>query len=129
MNIDLTGITWGQMLLVTLTVAAVDTLSGIFSAIGNKTFSWGVVAEYLTTHVLRRVFPIVGLSFLSQTLPGTTGQAVWGICLVSLAAYVAETVASVSSNLGTPSQAPVVEAPPVVPPSPAKPVTPPPPAV
>lgn len=116
MNIDLSQLTLLQLLGVLLVTAAIDTLSGIFGAISNKTFSWSVVAEFLTTHVLRRVFPILGLGFLAQSL-GTeqAGAAIWGLALVGLAAYVAETVASVSSNLGTPSQAPVVEPPPVIP--------------
>lgn len=100
MSIDLNGITWSQMLLITLVVAAVDTLSGIFGAIAKGTFSLSVVADYIRTHVLQRVFPIVGLSFISQTLPGTTGTAVWAVCLLSLAAYVAETISSVSTNVG-----------------------------
>lgn len=100
MNVDLSGITLLQLLLITAAVAALDTLSGIFGAISAKTFSWDVVANFLQTHVLQRVFPILGLAFLSQTLgSGTSGAALWGLALAGLAAYVAETVASISSNL------------------------------
>ena len=117
MSIDLSALTLLQLLGVLLVTAAIDTLSGVFGALSAGTFSWSVVASFLQSHVLARVFPILGLGFLAQTL-GTdqAGAAIWGVALLGLAAYVAETVASISSNLGTRSPAPVVEAPPAVPP-------------
>jgi hypothetical protein len=102
-NIDLSNITLYQLLLVTLAVAALDTLSGIFGAIQHGTFTLDLVAEYLKSHVLERVFPIIGLALLSQTIPGA-GASIWAIALVGLGTYIAETVASVSSNI-TPAPA------------------------
>ena len=117
MNIDLSNLTQLQLLAVLLVTAAIDTLSGIFGAIGNHTFSLSVVADFLESHVLKRVFPILGLGFLGQTLgSGQSGAAIWASALLGLAAYVAETIVSVQSNLTAPSPAPVVAPPPVVPP-------------
>lgn len=117
MNVDLSNLTQLQLLGVLLVVAVLDTLSGIFGAISAHTFSVSVVADYLESHVLKRVFPIFGLGFLGQTLgTGQAGAAIWGLALVSLAAYVAETVASIQSNLSTPSPAPTIAPAPVVPP-------------
>jgi hypothetical protein len=113
MSFDLTHLTLLQLLGVLLVTAAIDTLSGIFGALDAKpsTFSWGVVANFLQTHVLARVFPILGLGFLAQTLGvDQSGAAIWGAALLGLAAYIAETVSSVSSNVGVPS-VPVVAKP------------------
>ena len=103
MNIDLSQITLLQLLIITAAVAVVDTLSGIVGAVSAHTFSIDVVAQFLQTHVLQLIFPIVGLAFLSQTLgsgTGAPGAAVWALAIGGLAAYIAETVASISSNLG-----------------------------
>jgi hypothetical protein len=99
-NIDLTALTIAQLLGVLLVTAAIDTLSGIFGSIQAGTFDVNVVANFLETHVLKRVFPILGLGAISQAL-GTSGPgaAVWALALLGLGAYVAETVASISSNI------------------------------
>jgi small basic protein len=105
MNIDLTALTVFQLACVLVVVAAIDTLSGIVGAIQAKTFTVSVLADYLESHVLKRVFPILGLAFIGQTLggPNGAGAAIWATALLSLAAYIAETVASVSGNLSPPA--------------------------
>ena len=100
MALDLNGITWGQVLVASMIVAAVDTATGILGAIGGHTFRWSFVADFLTTHVLSRIIPITGAALLGQELNGTPGgRLIFGGAVVGLAAYIIETLPSVSSNL------------------------------
>lgn len=114
MNIDLTHLSLLQLLIVLLITAAVDTLTGIVGAVMSHTFTVDLVATYLETHVLKRVFPILGVGFLAQSLGGPegAGAVIWAGALLSLGAYVAETVASVQTNLAT-AIPPAPPAPPV----------------
>ena len=100
MALDLNGITWGQVLVASMIVAAVDTATGILGAIGGHTFRWSFVADFLTTHVLSRIIPITGAALLSVELGGTPGgDAVFGVALFGLGAYIVQTIPSVGSNL------------------------------
>ena len=100
MNLDLTGITWTQVLVASVIVAVVDTATGILGAIGGHTFKWSFVADFLTTHVLSRVIPISGAALLSVELGGTPGgQALFGVALFGLGAYIIQTIPSVGQNL------------------------------
>ena len=100
MNLDLTGITWTQVLIAAVIVAIVDIATGILGAIGGHTFNSSFLADFLSTHVLSRVIPIAGSALLSQELGNSPGgQALFGVALFGLGAYILQTLPSVGSNL------------------------------
>jgi hypothetical protein len=99
-SLDLTGITWTQVLIAAMIVAIVDIATGILGAIGGHTFNSSFLADFLSTHVLSRVIPIAGSALLSQELGNTPGgQALFGVALFGLGAYILQTLPSVGSNL------------------------------
>ena len=100
MNLDLTGITWTQVLIAAMIVAIVDTATGILGAIGGHTFNSQFLADFLSTHVLSRVIPITGAALLSVELGNSPGGvALFGVSLFGLGAYILQTLPSVGSNL------------------------------
>lgn len=107
MSFDLSGITIAQVIIVTLVLTFLDFIGGVLPAVISRTFSAALVAAFLETHVLKRVFPIVGLLLISTSLGATTsaGQAVWALAILGVATYLAETVKSLSASLPSPSAA------------------------
>ena len=80
-----------------LVLAFVDFALGVMAAIRDKTFTLDVVAAYLRSHVVGRVFPITLL--LAAGYFGNQ-DALTALGLVSAAAYLAETIGSISTSWG-----------------------------
>lgn len=116
---DLSHITAAQVVVVALALTAVDFVGAVLPALIASLTHTGtgldpaVIAQFLDTHVLKRVFPIFGLLLISATLPAPASDAVFVIAIAGLAAYLAETVASVASNLPAGAQPATPPAPPV----------------
>lgn len=100
--------------LVAIVAALADLLVAVSAAIARKDFDLAVVADFLATHVLARVVPIVGLAFLASALDhGTDAMtdvpaalqalipATWAAALAGVAAYAAETFASLRQTVAT----------------------------
>lgn len=82
--------------------ALIDTLTGSWAAFASGNFSWQYVAEFLKSHVLFKITPIL-LQLISAVALGGTDSAA-GLALVatgsaSAAAYLASVVASVAGNV------------------------------
>jgi uncharacterized membrane protein YdjX (TVP38/TMEM64 family) len=100
MPIDLSSLTVEEVLLVALALAVVDTISGIAGALATHTLDVSRLAEWVTTHVLQRVLPIVALVAIAAALPqGPGADAVRATAVAALASYLAETVSSIASNV------------------------------
>jgi hypothetical protein len=102
MNLDLTGISWSQLLIAAVVVAIIDTVTGVLGAIAGGTFSAAFLPEFLSSHVLNRVLPIAAAAYLGGVvLAGTSGgQVIFGTALTGLGAYIIATFPSVGANLG-----------------------------
>jgi hypothetical protein len=104
MDIDLNNLSLVQIVITLFAITLLDWISGVGVAIANKTFTFDRVAEFLTTHVVRRVIPLSFAAALGLGVPQLGLQpilAIWGIFLLGAAAYVAETLASIAKNLGS----------------------------
>ena len=101
MTFDLSHITITQLVILTLVLTLIDFVGGVLPALIKGAFDPALGATFLDTHILKRVFPIVGLVLIAQTLGPTTdaGKLVWGMALVGVTTYLVETVASLSGNL------------------------------
>ncbi len=101
MNIDLSGITYAQFAIVLIVVMAVDFATGVVGALASGTFDPSKVADVVTSHLVPRVFPIGALALLAFALPAAQGahDVLWTASVGLLAAYVVETVASVTANV------------------------------
>jgi hypothetical protein len=86
-----------------LVAALLDTLSGIYSAIKAGTFSGQYLAEFVRAHLLQRVTPIL-MGLVAGVAVGGTDSPAGAALIVAAAAggaaYLAETIASIMSNLG-----------------------------
>lgn len=80
-----------------LCVAAADTAVGIGTALRDGAFRLDQVGTFLASHVLARVFPLTALLLFGKGNP-----VIAAIATAAVAAYVAETVASMRRNLGLP---------------------------
>ena len=98
MQFDLTTLSAVQVLIVALVLAVVDTGYAIVSAFANRTFSLGKVADFLTTHVLQRIFPIFALVAISASVTGPASTGLFALALAGLTAYLLETVGSISQT-------------------------------
>ena len=98
--------------LVAVVAALADLLVAVSAAIARKDFDIAVVADFLATHVLARVIPIIGLAFLASALAhGTEGiqdvpdalkalvATTWAAALAGVIAYAAETFASLRQTV------------------------------
>ncbi|MHB8398594.1 MAG: hypothetical protein ACYDCI_06625 [Candidatus Limnocylindrales bacterium] len=101
MTVNLAGLTLAQVILVAAITMGVDIATGILGALRDtpSTFSWAFLANFLESHVLARIIPIAGLVFIGQTIGGSEGAGLFGLGLVGLASYVAQTVVSVGANI------------------------------
>ena len=90
--------------LYTLAVAALlDTLTGLWAAYNSGTLSGEYVAEFLRSHVMQRIVPIMTGLLAGVAVGGTDnagGSALIALSGASAAAYLLESVASIRNNLG-----------------------------
>ena len=99
--------------LVAVVAALADLLVAVSAAIARKDFDLAVVADFLATHVLARVIPIVGLAFLASALVHGTASmvevpaalqtliaATWAAALAGVIAYAGETFAILRQTVG-----------------------------
>lgn len=100
--------------LVAIVAALADLLVAVSAAVRRREFDVAVVADFLATHVLARIIPIVGLAFLASALAhGTEGMAsvpealtlliagTWAAALAGVIAYAGETFASLRQSIGS----------------------------
>lgn len=71
-----------------------DFLTAISAAFKNDEISPLIIAEFLRSHVLGRLMPIVGLIVLSTFTP-----ALVPVVGLAVGAYTVETIASIKANL------------------------------
>jgi hypothetical protein len=95
-----TGLT---MVLYSLVIAAIlDTLSGIWAAQVSGNLTWKYISEFVKSHVLQKIAPIMLLFLAAVSVGGTdtaAGAALMTLGGGSVAAYLASVVASISSNV------------------------------
>lgn len=88
---------------VLLTVA--DFVTGVSAAIAAKTFQSVWVADFISTHVVGRVFPITTVAVLGHFEP-----SLFILAGLASAAYVAETLGSIREALALPKAMEIVRA-------------------
>ena len=92
---DLSSLTFAQVATLALILAVADTIWNIVTALAAKTFSAAAVAQFLETHVLLRIVPILLLAGLGSGLFGLpTISAFFDASIAALGAYLVETVGS-----------------------------------
>lgn len=102
--------------LVAVAAALADLLVAVAASVRRREFDLAVAADFLATHVLARIIPIVGLAFLASALAhGTEGMTdvpealtlliagTWAAALAGVIAYAGETFASLRQSVGTSS--------------------------
>lgn len=96
-----------QALIAVLAVAVIlDFAFGVLAALASGVFDWAYVAEFLQTHLLGRVFPIL-LAAVGGTALGAVGDtsaaaasiALLGVAGLGSAAYLAETTSSIVAHI------------------------------
>lgn len=98
---DITGLSLLGVTSLTILLAAVDTGGSIIAAFIHKTFSTQFLLEYLRSHVLMRVFPILALGVLGHGVAMLDIPAIPAATLaagVSLLAYLIETLGSLKGS-------------------------------
>lgn len=75
-------------------LTAADLLTGIAAAVARKTFALAQVADFIATHVVGRVLPIVGVGVL-----GHFETSLFALAAAAAAAYALETLGSIRANL------------------------------
>lgn len=101
MDIDLSAITLQQAFGLLAVVTLIDVAGAYLLAVVHGNFSFGVVALWLQSHTIRRVFPIFALAVLGHGIPqfGVPEiPAAWAMAVAGLAAYAVETVASIANS-------------------------------
>lgn len=88
-----------QLLWLLLGTAAIDTLSGVYSAWAGGTFSLKFLDSFIPDHLLRRIFPILITAAGSALTTGDVSSTLFVAAGVAVAAYEASTVKSVLENL------------------------------
>lgn len=81
-----------------LVAAFLDFAFGAFSALRDGTFALDAVAAFLRKHLVGRVLPVSVLAFAGYT---TGDPLMTGAAVASLAAYAAETLASIYGSIAT----------------------------
>lgn len=82
--------------------AALDTLTGIWAAFNSGTFSGSYVAEFVRSHVLQRIAPIMTAILAGVAVGGTdnaAGAALIATAAAAGAAYLAEVISSIMANI------------------------------
>lgn len=93
----LTPILYGLVIAATL-----DTLTGIWAAWNSGTLSGQYVAEFVRSHILQRIVPILSALLAGVAVGGTdnaAGAALIATAAAAGAAYLAEVVASITANV------------------------------
>lgn len=101
MTFDLTNLTITQVITLAVVLAVIDTLAAIVLAITRSQFELGFIGIWITSHVVKRIFPIFVLALLGNGVPAAGLVPIpilFGLAVTALAAYLGETVASVISN-------------------------------
>jgi hypothetical protein len=109
LNIDFSNLTVAQFAFYLLIVTALDVGGSTVLAVIHGKFSLAYVAVWIQSHVLRRVFPIIGLAILGHGVSQIGVDqipAVWTAALVALAAYFLETVKSLMESFQDTADAP-----------------------
>ena len=107
MNLDLSNLTLAQAAVVLVIVTALEVASAYLLAVVHGNFDLGVVAVWLQSHTIRRVFPIFALAVVGSGIPQLGVPAIapaYALALAALAAYVLETVASLRDSFGDASR-------------------------
>lgn len=84
-----------------LVAAFLDFAFGVFAAVRDGTFALDAVAAFVRKHLLGRVFPA---SLLAIVAYYTNDAAMIGAAAAALAAYAAETLASVYGSIARPTE-------------------------
>jgi hypothetical protein len=88
--------------ILTALIAAADVVTAVLAAVRTNSFTLALIAQYLTSHVLQRLFPIIGQAvlghgFATAGMPPIPFFAV--TAAASLVAYFLETVHSIQSSV------------------------------
>jgi hypothetical protein len=108
--IDLSALTLVQVLTLAVVLAAFDLAAAVVSALVSGTFDASRLPDFLVTHVLSRIFPIGALALLGSGGPAIGLPLIpplFALAIAGLAAYLVETVASISASLPKALPAPV----------------------
>jgi hypothetical protein len=108
-NIDFTNLTLTQVFAVAGLCAFLDVTTAIVLSIVHKNFDPAYVTDYIRTHVLKVIFPILALSAIGNGVEALGIPAIPLASLAataSLAAYAAKTIASVIENFRDTSPTP-----------------------
>lgn len=101
MDIDLSALTLTQVFGLLALVAFIDLATAVVLSITRREFSGGYVADWISSHVLRRTFPIFALAVLGA---GITPLGIpeippaFGLALVGLGTYIVETISSIQDS-------------------------------
>lgn len=85
-----------------IVAAALDTLTGIWAAWNSGTLSWVYVAEFVRSHILQKIAPIMMALLAGIAVGGTDtagGTALVATAAAAGAAYLASVIASIGGNL------------------------------
>lgn len=85
-----------------LIAAALDTITGLWAAWNSGTLDGNYVAEFVRSHILQRITPIMMAVLAGVAIGGTDtagGTALIATAAAAGAAYLAEVVASIAGNI------------------------------
>lgn len=82
-------------------VAIADLITGVAAAVRDGEFDVRIVGQWIYSHLAGRVLPIAAVLVLAQW-----AEPLYAIAATAAATYIAETVASVRSNLRVPQPSP-----------------------
>ena len=86
-----------------LSVAFIDFAFGVLAAVRDKTLKWDVIATFIQSHIIERVFPIglmLVFGFVANDGGDGVGAPLLAAGLTMEAAYVAETIGSILASWG-----------------------------
>lgn len=89
-----------------LIAAFADLATGVFASLKDNTFSMDALAAFLRKHILGRVCPL-GVLLALGYYGGPAGEMFLPFAIAGLAAYAAETIASVKGNFSPPKESDV----------------------
>lgn len=95
---DLNALTLVQAAVVLTIVTLLDVAAAYVLAITHGNFSLAVVALWIQSHTLKRVFPIFALAVIGHGIPQLGIEPIgpfWLMGLAGLAAYALETIKSI----------------------------------
>ena len=85
----------GDVIVLMSVLLIVDFVTGVSRALRTKTFAWDQIADFLATHVAGRWLGLVVLVALAPY-----AEVLVAIAGIAVAAYVAESIASIGKNIG-----------------------------